>query len=302
MVILFLTAIFVGHAFSQAPVADGWVRVQSDDREFSIEVPARSIFCVDKDGFSIAKNSENFGLKDMKMLNSFDGVNLLSFEIYNATHRALDVMYGEDINNKSDVTASEIKRQGYSIKEFIQKTDKFYLIRRYFYSKNNIYILTAGSRMGETESMRRFLDSMVFDPVSPSAALPGARSLSSLKATGVTVDFDLNRKLPKTPVKLGPDPKTLPKDDTLKPLTIFVKPHADYVDAARMKAVAGTILLLASFTSDGFVKKMVIEKALPEGLLRQAIFAVMRLKYFPQEKDGKPESVDRRIEYTFSIY
>lgn len=69
-----------------------------------------------------------------------------------------------------------------------------------------------------------------------------------------------------------------------------------------MKAVTGTIRVRLTFAKDGFVSKIVVLKSLPEGLLRQSLFAALRIKFLPKMKDGSPETVIKMVEYKFDIY
>ena len=96
------------------------------------------------------------------MLNAYESGTLLSLETYEAGKGALSAIYEGDLSNNKDAKKAELKRNEYKLKQLVSNSEKSYVIRQYFNSKKYIYVLTAASRTGETEQMRRFLDSLVF--------------------------------------------------------------------------------------------------------------------------------------------
>ena len=76
---------FISTTFAQEKPTE-WIRVQSNNGEFSIEVPKRYDFIFDKDGFQISSTFaddfefRNFELRNMYMMNAFLDKTLLSFE------------------------------------------------------------------------------------------------------------------------------------------------------------------------------------------------------------------------------
>jgi len=283
-------------AAGQAPKAD-WMRVQSDDGEFSIEVPANYKYYFNKNGFTIGRFNQpgNYWLKNMRMLNSYDSGSLLSFEAYETTKGALNSFYEDDTYKRKDLQTSIIHRNGFSIKQLVEKKDNFYLVRQYFYSRNNIYILFAGSRDGETPQIRRFLDSLLFMP-GVIANKVNRTSFSSLQMTDIAFEIDSKKNTPIQGAAIASNP------DDKESLTILLKPRPSYTDSARTKNITGTIYLQGNFSEDGFMPEIVVMKSLPEGLLQQALFAAIRIKFLPKFKEGKPVSLVRQFEYSFSIY
>jgi TonB family protein len=289
---------------AQNQTAD-WIRVQSDNGEFSIEVPAEYGFFVDKEGFSVSDSSNTYFLQEMNMLNAYQEKTLLSFESYKASKSAADTIRERD-GKKGE--SSEIKRDGYHVKQIVIRNENSYTVRQYFNSKNYIYILTAASRNGETPTLKRFLDSLVFKPseAKTNQALAVESKLktisfSALKATPIEVDANpqplkkpdaSNNALPASPVK----------DENAFPLVILYKSPASYTNAARMKGEKGIVSLRITFSQAGYVSKIAFLKSLGEGLLRQTAFAALRIKFLPQEKDGKPQTITKTVEYSFDIY
>ena len=304
-VVIAVTAYFMqSGAYAQLPdnrmdPNNNWIRVQSDNGEFSIEVPAKYKFYRNQDGFFDSKDSTSFHLKNMNMLNAYESGTLLSLETYEAGRGALSAIYEGDLSNNKDAKKTELKRNEYKLKQFVSNSEKSYVIRQYFNSKKYIYVLTAASRTGETEQMRRFLDSLVFTLDTTIDLTAKTTKLRDLPITEPQIEMKLDSPAAKPP---GNKPVDQPKDDSILPLTILNKPRAAYVDAARQKRVVGAVRVRLTFAEDGYVSNIVVLKTLPEGLLRQSLFAAMRMKFLPKTKAGIPESSRNVVEYTFSIY
>jgi TonB family protein len=289
-----LTIIIFASTISHAQTND-WVRVISDDGEFSIEVPAKHNFFYDKQGFLSAKGGENTRVENMNMLNAFHDGTLVSFETYQSKKGALDTFYEHDKRISKNVTVdfSEIKNNGTTIKQIVTKTDKYYCLRQFFHSKSNIYILTAASENGVNATIKRFLDSLVFRADKKDNSSNNSILFSSLKVTPVNVVQATLNNVSTTDSSA---------DRNLDSLLIVKRAIPIYTEAARVKGVQGTVLLRATFSEDGFIPKIEVVKSLPHGLLRQAIFTMLRLKFLPQKKDGKYETVTKVLEYNFLMY
>lgn len=97
-----------------------------------------------------------------------------------------------------------------------------------------------------------------------------------------------------------PSKKTLPLGT--KPLRIWSKPRPLYPERAKEKCIEGTVLLKVKFKADGSIGKISVKEGLPYGLSDSAVEAAKLMKFVPAEKDGKPVSVTKKIQYTFTIY
>jgi TonB family protein len=91
-------------------------------------------------------------------------------------------------------------------------------------------------------------------------------------------------------------------DSSTTPLRILSKPRPSFTNSARDKMVNGSVLLLVGFGADGHVGPIMILKSLDTGLDRNCISAARSIKFTPESKDGKPVSVVKTIEYSFTIY
>ena len=83
---------------------------------------------------------------------------------------------------------------------------------------------------------------------------------------------------------------------------IVSKPFASYTDAARSNGEQGIIRMRITFSKEGRISKLALVQTLKEGLQRQAVFAAIRIKFIPQEKNNEPLTVTKLIEYSFNIY
>lgn len=302
--VLFLVFISFTLIFSALTVAAQnkedlqWFRVQSDNGEFSVEIPAKYNHVYDKDGFSTSRKSNNYQLKEMHLVNAYYEKTLLSFESYTAKKGSLEAEYEVDQRFPKEIKASEFESNNTKIKQLSLKTDDYYWVKQYLESKTHIYILTVATRNGENEVMKRFLNSLSFRADTKEKPDSNIALYSSLKVTPVVLIKAEKDK------KIAADDKISTKDkvDDKSKLLIVNKPVPAYTDSARMKGVQGVIQLKTTFAEDSFIPKIEIVKVLPEGLLRQAIFAALRIKFMPEEKEGKPVAVIKTIEYNFAIY
>jgi TonB family protein len=286
-------------AFSQNPKDSQkaeWIRVASDNGEFSVEIPAEYGFFADKDGFSASASYDTYALREMRMVNAYAEKTLISFESYKTNKGAIEALSRMEVRNGK---VSEIKTGDVKIKQIVLQTPASYAVKKYFSSKNHIYVLTAASRTGETAAMKRFFDSLVFntDAKAPDPAMK-AVAFSALKGTPIDIDSAPDQPLPKSGTVIPPTPDE--KDDVK--LVIVSKPLASYTDAARRNSEKGIVRLRVTFSKDGRISKISTMQTLGHGLLRQCVFAAIRIKFLPQEKNNEPVTVTKPVEYSFDIY
>jgi len=299
LVALFVNALALGQGQAAGGNSGKWLRVESDNGEFSIDVPAHYKYYFNSDGLWLSTGSSySYHLEKMSVLNSFEDETLISFESYEASKGALNAIYTGD--KRDNTRESQTKKDGHSIRDIITENDKFYLVRRYFNSKTHIYVLTAASRKGRTTEIQHFLDSMVFTPDVRQTDSGGAVGFSSLEMTEIPVQFQPPSSKPgppRTPAQPVP-----PKDQNETSVIVLSKPRASYVDKARAGNVQGVIRLKLVFAEDGSIPNIVVLNDLPGGLLRQTLLSAIRIKFLPKEINGKPVSTIVTFEYSFTIY
>lgn len=297
--ILFFVAAATVAAQPPQPASTEWIRVRSDNGEFNIEVPKKNKHYGNKTGFTLGRSfGDSFVMADMNLVNAFADGTLVSVESYNAFEGALDAIYDRDSLRKSDIVTSKTKASGYTIRQITKKADEFYMIRRYFNSKDQIYILTAASRTGETPTMRRFLDSVEFTPGKKKLDADKTIAISSLPQDEPRVEIldDKPAANPKSAVA------TTSPGTGIEKLVIVNRQIPSYTNAARQKGVTGNIRVRAKFSDEGWISDLSLYEKLDGGLLRQTLFAAIRIKFLPQQSDGKPISVTKTVEYSFLIF
>lgn len=85
-------------------------------------------------------------------------------------------------------------------------------------------------------------------------------------------------------------------------IKVLTKPRAEYTDQARQAGVQGTTTLLVNFSDKGTVKNVLVLKSLGFGLDQSAIRAAQKIRFEPAQKDGKPVSVVKMVQYSFTLY
>ena len=87
-----------------------------------------------------------------------------------------------------------------------------------------------------------------------------------------------------------------------KALQILSKPRATYTDLARTNQTQGTVTLRITFLANGGIGQMGVIKPLPDGLTEQALVAAMNIKFEPAIQNGKPVTVTKQVQYSFTLY
>lgn len=271
-----------------------WMQITSDNSDFSAEVPTNYDFYYDETGFVVSDGTSSHKLKKMHLYSAFVENTLISFECYEAGKGGFETTIDID---KSKYEVSETEEKSVKIKQIVEKTSDYLLVRKYFRAKDFFYIVTAASRKGETPAMKRFLDSIIFNanssaPNKPKFNFPDLK-ISKLE---IEVKEDLKYTIPK-------DTKpAAPKDPNITPVQVILKPRASYIDNARMAGVQGSLAFRVDLNERGVISKVVVIKPLPEGLTRQALFAALRFRFLPSENRGIPQKVSKAVEYRFSLY
>jgi TonB family protein len=308
--LLGLCLFVLAHAsvFSQVPndnPKNEWVRLDSDNGEFSVEMPANPTYFYDRDGFYYPLSyGSDIQYGEVRLLNAADDKTVMSVEIYrlNAPKKGLDILLekqrtkAEKLENLPDgFTGKESEIS--VVKGFGDRKDAAVsCVSRFIASKTHLYIVTVANRGARTPAFDRFLSS-----IRVGGNQTGNTKISTLKALALD---DVGTDATKTPKPSVPSPKPgalEKKEPNPTPLLILNKPFASYTDAARRSLTSGKIVLRVTFEKDGRISKIAVLSGLPNGLNRSAFFAALRIKFIPEEKDGVPTTVSKPVEYTFSV-
>jgi Gram-negative bacterial TonB protein C-terminal len=285
---------FFSADFSNAQSPAGWIRVTSDNGEFSAEVPAKYDFFYDKDGFIVSANgTSGYLMENVHIFSGFQENTLISFECYKTENDGAKDLFEID---KQKMKTSEENRGTYKVKQIVEKNSEFYLVKQYFRSKNYLYVVTAASRDGETAAIKRFLASVTFNAVI-AADKQNKSNFSTLKISQFKVSIKEDKDY-----KSFKGNSAAKDDPSIKKLLPVSKPRVSYVDEARSGNIQGTIALRTTLNHNGFIPELVVIKSLPGGLVRQSVFAALRMRFLPQEKNGTAETISKMIEYHFQLY
>jgi hypothetical protein len=264
LLLILAILLFAMISFAQDAKKDDWFRVQSDDGEFSIEVPANYGYFYDKDGTTVGDYSQNYLLNEMSVFNSYTEHTLISFESYKANQKALEVIETDDESlakwQKDSVEWTESQKDGYKIKQLIVKNDKQYTVRQYFFSKTRIFALVASSRLGETKAMKQFFDSLIFKPNVVVDRIKGAIIFSVLKAT--PIEYRSIQKKENNDIKPKKISLNLQTDPTVKPFLLISQPKASYTDDARKNGEQGIVQIRLELSEFGQITKISQVKSL----------------------------------------
>ena len=85
------------------------------------------------------------------------------------------------------------------------------------------------------------------------------------------------------------------------PVIIDKGPPPAYTDEARKNRVQGSVLIRIVVDETGAPTKIRISRGLPDGLDQQAIEKVLKMKFRPAMKDGKPVSFPMLVEINFYL-
>ena len=171
--------------------ADGdWMRIATDDGSLSVEIPKEYRMFYDADGFLVSTDYHSFRLKTAFILSSYNKGTVIGIEIFDGDSGAMREMYSSDRGSWGLKKAPDIKGKGYTIRQLRQSSDKYYALRQYFHVNGKVVILTAASRKGNTDEMKRFFNSVSIN-LDGNAQDQSSILLSKLLRTAVPITVDL---------------------------------------------------------------------------------------------------------------
>ena len=87
------------------------------------------------------------------------------------------------------------------------------------------------------------------------------------------------------------------------PVKIIHKPKAAWTEEAWRRAqLQGTVTLRVQFLESGEIGKVSVVIGMPFGLNESAAEAAKKIKFRPAMKEGKPVTVSKQVQYTFTLY
>lgn len=292
-------------SFAQEVKKDDWIRVQSDDGEFSFQIPTKHGYFYDKTGFwlhdRLDLNVEQYQLQEMRLVNAFYGKSLICVESYQSFDRGIENIIEKE---KRYGKLTNVVKDGVKIIKIVsdfsnlKNPNNYYFERWFLRFDKTTYILTAGSKIGETETTKHFFESVNISTVKSNSTLANVGKLSALKPTPIEYDEKTSKKNKKQDNNQTNETKSINDD-----LVVLQEPYADPVFSASMNGYPiGTVRLRLRLSEEGRITKIEVLNKLHDRLLRQVVFAAIRMKFIPREKDGNLISTDIIYERSFTNY
>jgi TonB family protein len=79
------------------------------------------------------------------------------------------------------------------------------------------------------------------------------------------------------------------------------RPRPNYTEEARKNGIQGIVVVRVLVGADGAIKRVYIERGLPDGLNEEAIRAAYQLRFRPAMKDGKPVAFWHPVQIEFHL-
>lgn len=275
-----------------------WIRVQSDDGIISAEVPEATVYFANKTGFVETASSPliRYELRNMQMLSAYQDGTLVVLESYEASPKALGVIYSNETREKTD--KREIKTPSFVIKEATFRKDRYTMIRQFFAFENRIYLLTVASRDPGNPYLTRFLQSVRINTGNDPASSEEMTKFSKLPRKEPLIEVKIEKDID---TKGGSKSKGNPDvDASVRQHEVLFQPRAAY-PLTETTRFSGSAIVKITLDPNGFVSWIRVRKSLPEVLLRQVMFAAARIKFLPSEKDGLPRAFNINREYLFVV-
>lgn len=318
--LLFMVAVFLLGAFcanAQAVRESGWLRLESDSKDFSIAVPSDYEAAYDEEGYQIysvppdrltVQISVHLG-KIWTIAASRGGATIL-VERYRCrkVKEALAILFEKRFKARESETISLKEFQG-----TVSGADVYgnFLFEMFVGNENTIYRVIGGARTSDNEALKYLLSSIRLNggPLFAHKSLlkdnPGmvSKSISDLKETPFQFELeDTGGQSKADDVKRKPI--IVVEGDTVmdrSKLAVLFRPSPRYTDKARYNATKGIVELLVTFGADGRVEKIKVVKGLGSGLTESVVRAARFIRFLPPEKDGKPVAADGIMKYRFGV-
>lgn len=300
-----------------AAAQTNWLKMESDSKDFSIAVPPEYQVLTDKEGYKISKlisrnpiKTRTIEIDDIKRITAYsDGASFL-IESYrtNKLDDALEEFYRFKFKPED---SQDLTLNSFQGKMAARPGAASYVLDIMVGSKDRIYRIFGLARSDKNDTLKYFFSSIRLNGEAPFSL--GSSLEEKIKVQPLQIS-DL-KDSPFEFEKSGSDTTIVPPDRPLQiirgvrpsppdPGRLFIgyKPTPRYTEAARRGRTTGTVTLRVSFGAGGRIEKIVELKGLPDGLTEETVKVARLIRFLPEEADNKPVTVEKTIEYAFSIY
>ena len=182
--------------------------------------------------------------------------------------------------------------------EFLD-TDGYYHRVRFYKTLFRTITIQTVSTVKDSEAAVRFINSFTFFTKNEKQTDVASAEQIPLRSDGNIVRENSDDSNHSSPI-------TNQRSDQAKssyiPLRLTEKPRASYNKFAVFYNIQGLVRLRVTFGSDGTIGNIATIKKLPFGLVDTSIYAAQNMKFMPAERDGRPITTTRLVEYIFTIY
>jgi hypothetical protein len=291
-VLLLIFAIAV--AAQNAEAVANWRILNVPELGISIDVPADFSFALnmyERDPGSDQKKSRGeFQSDDERFFLFVDSANK------NEQYKMVMNFVGKNIDSdkKKDLLKST------SGKTEFMDPDGYYHCVRFFKTRSKTITMQTVSTVKDSKPAVRFLNSFTFFPEDDISPAVTEAAVSQPDGSGMSTG-DIGRSNTNAASDTKKETVTPVKIDKI-PLRLVSKPRAQYTDLARFYNIQGVVRLRVTFGSDSKIGAINVVKKLPFGLVDESIKAARKMKFKPKEQDGKPVTIVKPLEYSFTIY
>lgn len=262
-----------------------WERVNTEDGDFSVYVPARPSFYVQR----------RYGHDGVKVTQAIiggayhDGVVFVTriYELLEARELAGKVLERNcaRLSEAGKAEGQDVINNSLRGKEYF-KQDAGYVHRiQCFATARRFYVVEAAARDKDRPAVKKFFASL---------EVGGAGGAGS--------------GIPSGPVQAPPPPgvaqeggKVFGEGEVTRPAVIIHKPLARYNPVARAAMISGKVRLRLLLSASGEVTNIEVLKGEKGGLAGGAVATAKYIRFLPAEKDGRAVSQYAETDYTFTI-
>lgn len=303
-----------------------WKRLESENKEFSATLPADFDVLFVPESFNVSNPKDwqqKTSLSDMHSIRAYENGAAVIIERYQAKKaktalKYMLAMHGYNCPSKPplpNLQERDFTIGGFDGRHLVKEQDDYYFTEIYLASEKYVYYIGAGARDKNNPTLAALLAHLEADGKQivsqPKTALENiaaeTESISALQTTplGLYVEKMKLNEIEEEKRKLREAVKNASSDVSStsdKKLLILRQAPPGYTEEARRNNIQGKLFLRVFFGANGRVSRINAISGLSYGLTEKSIIAARRTLFLPAEKDGKPISTAKIVEYNFSMY
>jgi hypothetical protein len=305
-----------------------WKRLEGENKEFSATLPADFDVLFVPESFNVLNPKDwqqKTSLWNMHSIRAYENGAAIIIERYQAkkAKTALKYMLASlgEMRSRTKPPLPSLQERDFTIGSFdgrhlVKEQDDYYFTEIYLASEKYVYYIGAGARDKNNPALAAMLAHLEADGKQivqqPRATLENiaaeTESISALQTTplGLYIEKMKLKEIEEEQKKSIEAGKTATSNGSSttgdKRLLILNQPRPGYTEDARRNNIQGKLFLRVFFGANGRISRINAISGLSYGLTEKSIIAARRILFLPAEKDGKPISTAKIVEYRFTIY